>query len=492
MKGHRKLLEVNTVLWLSELSERYGESFRLGDVPDNELDRFREHGFDYIWFMGIWKRGIRGFKIFRQSSEFDAFRPVLDATLPDWSEDDLIGSPYSVASYEPDPLVGTWDDLDRLRERLHERDMGLVLDFVPNHTAPDHPWVSQNPDFYILGDEEDYMKNPSHYTVIEEGGGRRYFARGRDPYFPPWTDTLQLNHFNPQMRKALVEELRKISAHCDGVRCDMAMLVLNDIFQKVWGWAKEKNVCEEQEEEFWTVVRRCLPEFVLIAEAYWDTERRLQQLGFDYVYDKGLYDRLRYASSADLLMYLKAEVSYQERLLRFIENHDEERAASAFPKDRLMASALIFSTLPGMKLYHHGQLEGRRIKVPLQLRRVKREVPDQEILSFYERLLGLNSDKVFYSGRWELLEVSSETDIISYSWSSGEEMIIVAVNFSPQPSSGRVYLKRDFPEQGRFLLKEQWQEGETVVTGLELRREGIHMELKGYEGRVIRVSEVLQ
>ncbi len=488
MKGHRRLLEINTVLWLSELSENYGESFSLAEVPDKELDRFKELGFDYIWFMGVWKRSRRGFEIFRQSRDFDAFRPVLDFVLPGWTEDDLIGSPYSIASYEPDPLVGTWDDLKRLRKRLHERDMGLVLDFVPNHTGPDFPWVSQNPEFYILGDEREYMRNPSNYTVIEKDGNRWYFARGRDPYFPPWTDTLQLNHFNPHMRRALVEELKKISAYCDGVRCDMAMLVLNDIFQNVWGWAKENNVYEDQKEEFWTVVRASVPGLILIAEAYWDTEQRLQQLGFDYVYDKGLYDRLRYASSTDLIMYLKADVSYQERLLRFIENHDEERAASVFPKDRLMASALLFSTLPGMKLYHHGQLEGRRTKVPLQLRRTKREEPDQEMFSFYKRLLELTSDRVFYSGGWALLEVSPGSDIVSYSWSTEEEMVIVAVNFSPHPSSGRVYLK-GLNEQRQFLLKELWQEAETVITGLKLQTEGIYIELKGYEWRIFHLTE---
>jgi|Deesub1362B_J571_1020462.scaffolds.fasta_scaffold00273_7 glycosidase len=483
MKGHRRLLEINTVLWLSELSENYGESFSLADVPDEELDRFRKTGFDYIWFMGVWKRSRRGFEIFRQSRDFDAFRPILDATLPGWTEDDLIGSPYSIASYEPDPLVGTWDDLKRLRERLHERNMGLVLDFVPNHTGPDFPWVSQNPEFYILVDEREYIRNPSNYTVIEKDENRWYFARGRDPYFPPWTDTLQLNHFNPHMRRALVEELKKISTYCDGVRCDMAMLVLNDIFQNVWGWAKENNVYEEQKEEFWTVVRASVPELILIAEAYWDTERRLQQMGFDYVYDKGLYDRLRYASCTDLIMYLKADVSYQERLLRFIENHDEERAASVFPKDRLMASAILFSTLPGMKLYHHGQLEGRKTKVPLQLRRAKREEPDQEMFSFYKRLLELTSVRVFFSGRWELLEVPSDSDIISYVWSIEDEMIVVVVNFSPHPSSGRVYLK-GLNEQRQFFLKELWQEAETVITGLKLQTEGIHIELKGYEWRI--------
>jgi glycosidase len=182
-------------------------------------------------------------------------------------------------------------------------------------------------------------------------------------------------------------------------------------------------------------------------------------------------------------MYLKADVSYQERLLRFIENHDEERAASVFPKDRLMASAILFSTLPGMKLYHHGQLEGRKTKVPLQLRRAKREEPDQEMFSFYKRLLELTSVRVFFSGRWELLEVPSDSDIISYVWSIEDEMIVVVVNFSPHPSSGRVYLK-GLNEQRQFFLKELWQEAETVITGLKLQTEGIHIELKGYEWRI--------
>jgi glycosidase len=109
--------------------------------------------------------------------------------------------------------------------------MKLILDFFPNHTAPDHPWVFEHPDYYIQGSEPDYARDPAAFIPVQKGRRTLYIARGRDPYFPPWPDTAQLNYLSRDVRSALIEELKKISGHCDGVRCDMAMLVLNDIFE---------------------------------------------------------------------------------------------------------------------------------------------------------------------------------------------------------------------------------------------------------------------
>ena len=111
-----------------------------------------------------------------------------------------------------------------------------MLDFVPNHTALDHAWVRSHPDFYIRGDEASLNREPQNYYRLTRGeGAALILAHGRDPYFPGWPDTLQLNYRHPGLRKAMIEVLLEIASRCDGVRCDMAMLLLPDVFQRTWG-----------------------------------------------------------------------------------------------------------------------------------------------------------------------------------------------------------------------------------------------------------------
>jgi glycosidase len=107
----------------------------------------------------------------------------------------------------------------------------LILDFVPNHVAPDHPWTTGTPKLFVQGTSADRDLDPA--SLVEVGG--RVLANGRDPYFPAWPDVVQLNAFNPALRLAAVETVRSIADQCDGVRCDMAMCVMNDVFARTWG-----------------------------------------------------------------------------------------------------------------------------------------------------------------------------------------------------------------------------------------------------------------
>ena len=164
-----------------------------------------------------------------------------------------------------------------------------MLDFVPNHTALDHPWTKTHPDFYVQGSEQALAAQPENYCRIETGQGPRILAHGRDPNFPGWPDTLQLDYANPALQAAQMAELATIAGQCDGVRCDMAMLPLPEVFQRTWGCTPSP---------FWpkaiAAVRDAHRGFTFLAEAYWDLEWELQQQGFDYCYDKRLYDRLRH------------------------------------------------------------------------------------------------------------------------------------------------------------------------------------------------------
>ena len=320
----------------------------------------------------------------------------------------------------------------RRRSMLRERGLRLILDFVPNHVAPDHPWVFEHPEYFVQGNADDARNDPSSF--IEAGG--KVFACGRDPYFPAWPDVLQLNAFQPGLRQAVIETVSEIAGQCDGIRCDMAMLLLNTIFERTWG----ARAGTRPVDDYWTTVIPAIkakwPEFRFIAEAYWDLEWELQQQGFDHCYDKQLYDRMEHGDAENVRLHLLADSSYQEGMVRFIENHDEPRAAATFPDGKGRAAAVAILTLPGARLLHEGQFEGLKVRLPVFLARRPAEPIDPDLAAFYERLLPETHRDVFRNGEWRLCERSGWPDnqsclnMLAWCWVKDDERFLIVVNFS--------------------------------------------------------------
>src|SRR5215467_687486 len=146
LRPHPHLYEINTWAWLEKLSAKAGRLLKLEDLPDTEWDVLASRGFDVVWLMGVWQRSAEGRRVALNSPEATA---AYNAALPGWKPRDVVGSPYSVAAYVPDPRIGTFQSIDAVREKLHARGMALFLDFVPNHTALDHAWTRQHPEFYV-------------------------------------------------------------------------------------------------------------------------------------------------------------------------------------------------------------------------------------------------------------------------------------------------------------------------------------------------------
>jgi hypothetical protein len=266
-RPHPHLYEINTWAWLEELSAKFKRRITLRDVPDSEWDALANLGFDFIWLMGIWERSPVGRRYFQTDpSSFPGF----DEALPGWKLSQIVGSPYSIRQYQPDPRIGSWADIDQVRAKLRALGIGLILDFVPNHTAPDHAWTTAHPEYYIRGRQSDFRTDPSAFYLRETTGEPQLFAHARDPYFPPWRDVLQINYFEPAARAALLDELRQIARHCDGVRCDMAMLVLNGIFARTW--AALLSSYRVPTAEFWSEAVAAVPGFVWLGEVYWNCE----------------------------------------------------------------------------------------------------------------------------------------------------------------------------------------------------------------------------
>jgi glycosidase len=418
---------------LSDLSASLGRPAALDDIPDAELDRLAGLGFDWVWFLSVWQTGPAGQRVSRMNA---GWRREFEVTLPDLREDDIAGSGFAIASYTVHASLGGDAALARLRERLHARGLRLMLDFVPNHTALDHPWVKDHPEYYVPGTTADLARAPEDYISIRQLGGDWILAHGRDPYFPGWPDTLQLNYGNPALQAAMLEELSRISRQCDGLRCDMAMLVLPEIFERTWKLPAEP---------FWPRaienVRRRAPGFCFMAEVYWDLEWTLLQQGFDYAYDKRLYDRLRAGSARPVRDHLHAGLDYQDRLARFLENHDEPRAAAVFPAGNHEAAALVTYLSPGLRFFHQGQFEGRKVHISPHLIRGPREAEDEALRQFYDGLLALLRDPAISHGAWQLLECRPAWDgnwtwdcCIAWCWQGNGERRLVAVNYAGNQS----------------------------------------------------------
>jgi hypothetical protein len=325
-------------------------------------------------------------------------------------------------------------------------------------------------------------------------------AHGRDPYFPGWPDTLQLNYRHPGLRAAMLEALQRIAEQCDGVRCDMAMLVLPDIVQRTWGErARPADGSAPLDASFWSeaiaAVRARHPEFVFVAEAYWDLEWRLQQDGFDYTYDKRLYDRLRAQDAEGVRGHLGADAEYQQRSMRFLENHDEPRAASAFPAAVHPAAAVLGLLLPGLRLVHEGQTTGRQLRTSNHLRRRAPEPVDRELEAFYRRLLVCMQRPEVRDGQWELLPASAAWEgnatcrqFVAYRWQSLEGLLVVAVNYGPH--RGQCYLALPGLPAGESLRLGDLLRPQVTYQRPreELARRGLYLDVPAWRAHVFQVT----
>jgi hypothetical protein len=496
MRTHPHLYEINTWPWLDELSRRAGRHLTLAGVPDREWDHLQRRGIDIVYLMGIWKRSALGRQLALSEPTLAA---GFDKGLPGWTARDVVGSAYCIAAYEPDQRIGTWEALADIRVKLHARGMQLMVDFVPNHTGLDHPWVQSHPDRYVQGDESAFRNHPGEFRAIEaSSGGVRFIACGRDPYFAPWTDVAQLDYSNPETRAALIDVLDQLATHADGARCDMAMLVLSDVFSGTWRELLQSSMPAMPAREFWADARAAVRKFTLLAEVYWDLEWRLQELGFDFTYDKRLYDRLLNSSPVDVRGHLMADLDYQRRSARFIENHDEPRSAAAFG-DRVRAAAVVVSTLPGLRFFHQGQFEGRTLCLPVQLGRSSDEPPNEDLQRFYERLLGAVKDDVFHSGEWRLLEVhpagdGSTSDLLAWQWlGDGDirgELRIVVVNLGGGTAQGQVQLSSEVPGDPRddaIVFEDQLDGRQYPWSRSALNQSGLYVKLEKGAAHILRV-----
>jgi hypothetical protein len=233
-----------------------------------------------------------------------------------------------------------------------------------------------------------------------------------------------------------------------------------------------------------------------MAEVYWDLEWTLQQQGFDYAYDKRLYDRLEHGVARPVREHFFAGLDFQDRLARFLENHDEPRAAATFAPDIHRAAAVVTFFSPGLRFIHQGQREGKRIRIPVHLGRGPAETPDAGLAAFYEGLLECLKDPAFRDGQWQLLECRpawdenpTSDDFVAFSWTGpGDRRRLVVVNYSGHQS--QCYLVMPWGD----LAGRHWYLTDRLGTdaydriGDDLAGKGLYLDMPAWGTHVFAVS----
>ncbi len=482
------LFEIFTRIWI----KRFGNNVFIDEVPGSFWKSLSDMGMDYVWLMGIWKTNK---EIVDKYCFEEGLVESYSKALSDWKKEDVAGSPYAIDVYDINPVFGNLERLQNLRKILKKYNLKLILDFVPNHFSAETSLLKTHPDIFLEAGE-DFFENDSYTYFRPDLLPGKIFAHGRDPFFPAWQDTIQVNYFKKEAREFMIQTLLRISEIADGVRCDMAMLDLNHVFENTWGSLLSKSGYNKPQNEFWSeaisVVKNKNKNFIFIAEAYWDLEWQLQQLGFDYTYDKRLTDRLRANYVPDIKAHLRAGEDYQKKMVRFIENHDEERAVAMFGEKRSKAAATIISTLMGMHLYFDGQFEGKKIKLPVQLNREPAEKPNNVILKFYNKLLKITKDEVFKKGSWKFIETLPAWDgnttyenILAWLWVFERERRLIVVNFSNVKSVCRIKFNIE-PDENEIELYDLLHNKSYLRNVEEITSIGLFVELKCYKSHIFK------
>ncbi|MCF6271043.1 MAG: glycosidase [Melioribacteraceae bacterium] len=484
------IYEINTRVWIKRFAQN-NITPKLIEVPRDYWETLIDKGIKYVWLMGIWET-------IPETIEKYCFDEGLVSeykkALPDWKPKDVIGSPYAIDNYHINKTLASKREFIQLKENLNSIGLKIILDFIPNHFNADTSLLKTNPEIFLHGNEELLLKDGQTYF---RANGGAVFAHGRDPNYPAWQDTIQVNYFSDTARNFMTSSLKEITLLCDGVRCDMAMLPMNNVFENTWRIPLSMLGISKPEEEFWFTaiqqIREVKSDFIFIAEAYWDTEWQLQQLGFNLTYDKRLLDRLEFGDAEIILKHLHAEKKFQQKSIRFIENHDERRAVTVFGSEKSIAAAVVMSTIQGATLYHDGQFDGRSIKLPVQLGREPNEDINNSLVKFYDNLLNIINHKVFAKGSWNLLTpIQLDQDftyqnILSWEWKMGSEKRVVVINYSDTTSYCRI--KFNVNRKGKVVkLIDLLCDTEYEREKNEIENLGLFIHLEAFQSHIFEIG----
>lgn len=413
------LIAKSILVWLSQLTEKYGRPItRLDQIPNEELDFLSESGFTGLWLIGIWERSPASARIKQICGNPEA-----------------AASAYSLDDYEIAHELGGWDALDHLRKRAWKRGIRMASDMVPNHTGMDAKWVVEKPDLFIQTRDSPFPgydfqgENLSHDSrvsiyldnhyynktdcavvfkrVDNSSGDVRYIYHGNDGTGMPWNDTAQIDFLNPEAREQVIQKILHVAKNFPIIRFDAAMVIAKKHIQRLWYpepgaggdiASRSRHAISRDEferripEEFWReVVDRCaseIPDTLLLAEAFWMMEGYfVRTLGMHRVYNSAFMNMLKREDNEKYRTTIKNTIEFDPEILKryvnFMNNPDEETAAVQFGRDdKYFGVCTMMVAMPGLPMFGHGQIEGFEEKYGMEYRKAyKQEFPDQNLIN---------------------------------------------------------------------------------------------------------------
>jgi hypothetical protein len=282
----------------------------------------------------------------------------------------------------------------------------------------------------------------------------------------------------------------------------MAMLVLNNVFAKTWESFPIANH-QTPASEFWALaiptVKETYPGFLFLAEGYWGLEARLQALGFDYTYDKPLYDGLVSRDAAGVQNHLLGmSEGAVAASAHFLENHDEPRIASILSSAEHRAAALLILGLPGMRFLYDGQLSGARLKVPVQLARRSEEPSQAEVANIYEQLLMTLPRTAVGQGKGQLSKLRAAwagnltaQNFIVVQWQKqAPEFDLVAVNLAPHRSQCYALLSLEHLASHNWAMKDLLGQERYERSGDDLQIQGLYLDLPAHGAQLFHFEPI--
>jgi glycosidase len=495
------LIAKSTYVWLAQLSRQYGRHIgRLDEIPDEELATLAARGINSLWLIGVWERS-RASKTIKQLC----------------GNHDAVASAYSLFDYRIAGDLGGEAAYIALRDRAYHHGVRLASDMVPNHMGIDSPWVIEHPEWFISRPDSPYpaysfegpdlshdgrveIKIEDHYFEQADAavvfrrrdkatGEIRYIYHGNDGTSFPWNDTAQLDYLKPAVREQVIQTILHVARLFPVIRFDAAMTLAKRHFHRLWfpGPGSSGAIPSRAEfglnqaefdrampHEFWReVVDRVaaeVPGTLLLAEAFWLMEGYfVRTLGMHRVYNSAFMIMLRDEENAKYRSVIKNTLEFDpdimKRYVNFMSNPDERTAIDQFGKgDKCFGVAVMMSTLPGLPMFGHGQIEGFTEKYGMEYRWPRyEENPDHWLVERHEREIAplLKRRWLFAeSGNFLLYDFfagngSVNEDVFAYSNRNGGERALVVYNNRYADAHGTVDFSAAYADKGSGRLRQR-------------------------------------
>lgn len=507
IKNPTDICIVNTRVFLDELSEKYNQPITIGIVPESEWQElFKDH--NSFWFMGIYRESQAG-QEFCQNNPYCIRDVECEIERRVDPKKDICASSFSIPEYSLNLKIapGGWSEWDKMVDYLDSYNKKVMIDFVPNHTALDHSWAIDHPDYFVKGTKDQKQANPDfYYNVIDKYDRVNYLAHGKDPNYGGWADTLQLNYANPDLQAAMIEVLLILAKHSHGVRCDMAMLINSDTFIRTWGdryfggHLTGSEISYLKNNEFWpkaiaeTKARAKelgREDFPFLAEAYWDIDKLGKN--FDGIYHKELYDSIQVQDYKGNSIPINHD-KIRELLCNtpnfkwhtFIENHDEQRAVKKFGEKASKAAAIISAFGPFTFLMNQNQEKGYRLRIPAQIKHHLGEKTNLSIKNFYDQILKLRNSRLCQEGEWSVVWPNPKMDsrIITVKYTLEDKTLYLTTNYCDQTSYGNLTQINHYDNAKVSSLTDN-----KVIENVDQdRSNGLFLKLNPWESQIIFVD----